>query len=184
MSRVQKIFTGFGELMHLIWAQSYAASLYRQENPIIMRVTAGATVFDITLHDHKITRKVMQTLPQTICLEKRGNQYQGKLVRPFNAETDILREVFETGEVAYWPSEHALCLFLGRIPARIQNERGPALPGVPLGRIAGDISALSELDDSLEEVTLSLKHAPFDSKNFTLPVFVAGMNIVARYCHL
>ena len=184
MSRVHTIFTGFGELMRLIWAQSYAASLYRQENPITMRVTAGATVFDITLHDHKTTRNFMQTLPQTIRLEKRGNQYQGTLVRPFNAETDVLREVFETREVAYWPSEHAVCLFLGRTPAGLQNERGNAPPGVPLGRITGDISALRELDDSLEEVTLSLQQAPFSARSFTLPVFVAGMNVVAQYCHL
>lgn len=120
--------------------------------------------FDVELYDTAASRSLLRILPQTINMSKWGyGEYYGKLSKDIEYKGDVLREVFELGEVALYPSGffrpsgNSLCIFFGPTPASRSNEPRMAAEGAPFGRIKGDVSILKTYNASLENVAITLK---------------------------
>ncbi len=138
----------------------FAITFYRARRAIvsgqIMRMEMGGTAFEVELYDNAAVRDLVKSLPQKISMSRWGDEYYGSLA-PKIASSDPKRDVFAVGEVALWPSGNALCVFFGPTPASRGSEPRMASPGVPLGTIKGDVSALRNMGSSLTGVALFLQ---------------------------
>jgi len=63
------------------------------------------------------------------------------------------REVLEAGELGYWPTGNAFCMFFGKTPASKKNEIRAASAVNVIGKIKGDLSELWDVADG-EGVTI------------------------------
>ena len=67
-------------------------------------------------------------------------------------EPDNSREVLEAGELGYWPTGSAFCIFFGETPASEGNEIRAASDVNIIGKIDGDVSELWKVEDGAEVV--------------------------------
>ena len=58
---------------------------------------------------------------------------------------DDAQEVVEIGDVAYWPSGQALCVFFGHTPASRGDEIRPASAVNVIGSVEGDPTVLKQV---------------------------------------
>ena len=119
--------------------------------------TIGTTTGDVELYDNHASRSLRKTLPQEIRMSSWGDEYYGELARRIDYDGDALRDVFDIGEVALWPSGNALCIFFGPTPASVNGEPRMASDGVALGKITGDVSVLKKLKGSLSHVKIAAR---------------------------
>ncbi|MFH1414701.1 MAG: cyclophilin-like family protein [Elusimicrobiota bacterium] len=63
---------------------------------------------------------------------------------PLEAEEENPVETVNKGDLAFWPSGSAFCIFFGPTPMSIGDEIRPASAVNIIGRIPGDISGLKE----------------------------------------
>ena len=63
---------------------------------------------------------------------------------------DSARDVVDKGDLGYWPSGPAFCIFFGPTPARSGDEIRPASAVNVFGRVAGDLSALTKISAGSE----------------------------------
>lgn len=111
---------------------------------------------EVTLYDNQAVQEFAATLPQTISMSRWGGEYYGSLAVPISAKGEM-RDSFDVGEVALWPPGNAFCIFFGPTPASTGAQPKMASPGVPLGKIIADATALDKLGGSLSNVKLRLK---------------------------
>lgn len=101
----------------------------------------GASTLQLELGDGLAARQLAAALPLEITLSRWGDEYYGSLPVSISSGQKR-RDVFEIGEVAYWPPGNALCVFFGPTPASLGKEPRMASPGIALGRIASGVTAL------------------------------------------
>ena len=103
------------------------------------------------LNDSDTARALAGKLPLTVRMSRWGEEYYGAidpgLGEPQAADA---RDLMEVGELAYWPVGDALCVFFGPTPASEGDEPRAASPVNPLGRLEGDVAALSALPSTIE----------------------------------
>ena len=78
-----------------------------------------------------------------------GDEFYGSCSAPVK-EDATLRDLYEVGEIAFWPPGNAFCIFFGPTPASSDARPRMASPGVPLGKIKGDTSGLRQLGSSVK----------------------------------
>ncbi|MDR1509808.1 MAG: hypothetical protein LBS53_09230 [Synergistaceae bacterium] len=116
-----------------------------------LNIAINGTTWKVELYENKAVRNLMKSLPQTINMSSWGDEFYGRLQYPVAYGDDQQRVVFEIGEVALWPAGNSLCIFFGPTPASQGNEPRMASPGVPLGKISGDVREfLSRLPASIK----------------------------------
>jgi uncharacterized protein len=120
-----------------------------------MRIEIDGTRFEVELYDSGAARHLLKSLPQQISMSRWGDEFYGALARKVECAGEPERDVFEVGEVAYWPPGNALCIFFGPTPASHGDEPRMASPGIALGKIQGDASAFKGYGSSLRKVTLA-----------------------------
>jgi len=67
---------------------------------------------------------------------------------PLQNENCCSRDLYEVGEIAFWPPGKAFCVFFGPTPASADDTPTMASPGVPLGKIKANATALRGLGSS------------------------------------
>jgi hypothetical protein len=119
-----------------------------------MRIEIDGARFEVEMYDGAAARELLKILPQEISMSRWGDEFYGALGKKLDAAGDAVRDVFEVGEVAYWPPGNALCIFFGPTPASRRGEPRMASPGVALGKILGDATVLRSRGPSLRGVRL------------------------------
>ena len=72
---------------------------------------------------------------------------------PVSAELEAdARDVLDAGELGYWPTGNALCIFFGKTPASQGDECRAASDVNVFGKVVGDLSALWDVADGAEVV--------------------------------
>jgi hypothetical protein len=122
-----------------------------------MRIEIEGKRFEVELYDGAAVRDLRKSLPQQISMSRWGDEFYGSLAGKVDSAGDPVRDVFEVGEVAFWPPGNALCIFFGPTPASREGEPRMASPGVALGKIKGDASVFKGYGASLKNVKLSLR---------------------------
>jgi hypothetical protein len=122
-----------------------------------MVIEIDDTRFEVTMYDTVAGRNLKKDLPQEISMSRWGDEFYGSLVRKVDCAGDALQDVFSVGEVALWPDGNALCIFFGPTPASRGTEPRMVSPGVALGKIEGDPSALRNFGATLRRVRISLR---------------------------
>ena len=107
------------------------------------------------LNDSPTARKVAEALPITASFNTWGDEIYFTI--PVDAELDeTAREEVEMGDLGYWPSGHAFCIFFGQTPMSEPGRIVPASAVNIIGRVIGDAKRFKEVMNE-SEVTLTAK---------------------------
>jgi hypothetical protein len=112
-----------------------------------IRIKVNDIMFDAELNDTGTAGRVYEALP----IEGQVNLWGQEIYfsTPVEADnTDKMRAEMEVGELAFWPSGRAFCIFWGPTPASVGTEPRAVSPVVPIGRLTDDITSLNDIDDS------------------------------------
>jgi hypothetical protein len=96
------------------------------------------------LTDTGCARKIHEALP----IEGTGNTWGDEIYFDIGVECELdetASEVVELGDIGYWPSGRAICLFYGPAPLSHGDEIRPASPVNIIGRILGDPTILRQV---------------------------------------
>jgi hypothetical protein len=104
-----------------------------------IRITAGKVEVEAELNDSRTAGMVAEALP----IKARGNRWGEEIYFEIPVEADLeagARDVLEAGELGYWPSGNAFCIFFGPTPASRGDEIRAASAVNIIGKVKGDLS--------------------------------------------
>lgn len=114
--------------------------------PHAIRITTGSKTFDAELNDTATAARILDALPIDGEVNRWGDEIYFAI--PVDGDkNDPMRTEMGVGELAYWPPGAAFCIFWGPTPASRADEPRAASNVVPVGRITGDVTALSRAKD-------------------------------------
>ena len=102
-----------------------------------IRITAATFEAIAELNDTDTAEAVWGVLP----INAHGNLWGDEIyfeIPVFLESSGDAREAVAAGELGYWPTGHAFCIFFGRTPASRNDEPRAASPVNVFGRVAGD----------------------------------------------
>ena len=116
-----------------------------------IRIRAGSVEVAGELNDGPTAKAVAAALP----IRAKGNCWGGEIYFRIPVKAGLepdSRDVLEVGELGYWPTGSAFCIFFGRTPASSGDEPRAASGVNILGRIDGDTSKLWDVPDGADVV--------------------------------
>jgi hypothetical protein len=105
--------------------------------PRKIRITSGSIRVEAELNDQPTARAVWEALPIEARAMTWGDEVYFDIPVKMGLEPDTRAEV-AVGELGYWPTGNAFCIFFGPTPASSGNTPVAASPVNILGRVAGD----------------------------------------------
>ena len=117
--------------------------------PKAIKITAGKIQVEAELNDSPTAKSIFEALP----IKAKGNRWGGEIYFsiPVQAglETDS-RDVLEAGELGYWPTGNAFCIFFGPTPASAADEIRAASAVNIIGKVKSDLSQLPNIPDGAD----------------------------------
>ncbi len=108
-----------------------------------IKIILGDLVLDAHLNDGPTAQKVWEALPIETSFNTWGDEIYFSIPVKAELEKDA-QEVVESGDLGYWPSGNALCIFFGLTPISTEGEIRPAGAVNMIGRVTGDATKLKE----------------------------------------
>lgn len=109
-----------------------------------IRILVGDLSMDAELNDSPTAKKVAEALPLTTSFSTWGEEIY--FVIPVDAELDeTAREVVELGDLGYWPTGSAFCIFFGQTPMSEPGKIVPASAVNIIGKVIGDAAKFKEV---------------------------------------
>ena len=102
-----------------------------------IKIKAGNVEADAVLNDSATARKIWEALP----IEARANTWGDEIYFAIPVKAPLeknAQELVEVGDLGYWPSGNAFCIFFGPTPVSRGNEVRPASAVNVIGRVSGD----------------------------------------------
>ncbi len=109
---------------------------------ILIRI--GPLELAAELNDSPTARGLLAELPLEFRMFRWGDEYYGDCGISVPLADDA-RDEMEVGELAYWPTGHALCVFFGPTPASVGGEPRAASAVNPVGRLLDGPAPLFDL---------------------------------------
>jgi hypothetical protein len=109
-------------------------------------ITAGDVRLEAELNDGSTAKSIAEALP----IKARGNRWGEEIYFAIPVEAELeagARDVLEAGELGYWPSGNAFCIFFGPTPASRGDEIRAASAVNIIGKVKGDLSELPSVPD-------------------------------------
>ena len=114
--------------------------------PTAIKITAGSILVEAGLNDSSTARAVAAALPIEGKARRWGEEIYFAI--PVKAELEEgAREVVQAGELGYWPTGSAFCMFFGPTPASRADEIRAASAVNIIGTMGGDFSGLTGVKD-------------------------------------
>jgi hypothetical protein len=111
-----------------------------------IRIQAGKVVVTAELNDSPTAQKVYETLPIDGSVNTWGDEIYFEI--PVSGSLDeTARDVVEVGDLGYWPTGRAFCIFFGPTPASRGDEIRPASAVNVLGRCVSETAPLRQVRD-------------------------------------
>jgi uncharacterized protein len=107
-------------------------------------ITAGTVKVSATLSACATADAIWNALPLKSTANTWGDEIYFDIPVQANLD-DTAREVVEKGDLGYWPSGPAFCIFFGPTPMSRGNEIRPASSVNVFGKVAGDLSVLKKV---------------------------------------
>jgi hypothetical protein len=117
--------------------------------PKQIKITAGNVRLEAQLNDSSTAKSIVDALP----IKRKGNRWGEEIyfAIPVVAELEEgARDVLEVGELGYWPTGRAFCIFFGPTPASRGDEIRAASAVNIIGKVKGDLSALPGVPDGAD----------------------------------
>jgi len=109
-----------------------------------IKIIAGMVEVTGTLSDCPTATAIWNALPIKSTANTWGDEIYFTI--PVHVELDdTAREVVEKGDLGFWPSGPAFCIFFGPTPASRGAEIRPASAVNVFGKITGDLSVLKKV---------------------------------------
>lgn len=109
-------------------------------------IKAGAVTAEGVLNDTRTAKAIWDALPLTGKVNTWGDEIYFAI--PVKEALDSsAQETVEVGDLGYWPSGRAFCIFFGPTPASTGNEIRPASAVNMIGRIEGDPTVFKQVKD-------------------------------------
>jgi hypothetical protein len=105
--------------------------------PRKIRISSGSVKVDAELNDNPTARAVGEALPIEAHAMTWGDEVYFDIPIEMGLEPDA-RADMEVGELGYWPTGNAFCIFFGPTPASSGNTPVAASRVNLLGRVLGD----------------------------------------------
>jgi hypothetical protein len=103
------------------------------------------------LNDSPTAKKVAEALPITASFNTWGDEIYFTI--PVDAELDeTAREEVEMGDLGYWPSGNAFCIFFGQTPMSEPGRIVPASAVNIIGRVIGDAARFKDVIQETEVI--------------------------------
>ena len=120
-----------------------------------IRITVGGLSMEGELNDTPTAQKVARALPIRANFSTWGDEIYFTI--PVEAELeDSGRERVEVGDLGYWPTGKAFCIFFGQTPMSKPGEIIPASAVNILGKVKGDATRFKEVMQGQEILLESL----------------------------
>ena len=118
-----------------------------------INIRISTLIFEAELNDSLTAKKVAEALPVTASFDTWGDEIYFTI--PVDAELDeTAREEVEMGDLGYWPTGKAFCIFFGQTPMSEPGRIVPASAVNIIGRVIGDAKRFKESMHE-REVTLT-----------------------------
>lgn len=124
-----------------------------------IRITTDKIEMLATLNESPNAERIWDALP----IESTVNTWGQEIYFSIPLQCDLgaeARDRMEVGEVAYWPTGSAFCIFFGKTPASKGDEPRAASPVNPVGRCEGDIKVFRQVREGdtirLEQIETQL----------------------------
>jgi hypothetical protein len=117
--------------------------------PKAIKITAGQTQFEAELNDSLTAKAVYEAL----AIKAKGSRWGGEIYFSIPVEAGLeagSRDVLDAGELGYWPTGSAFCIFFGSTPASKANEIRAASAVNIIGKVKGDLSKLWKVPDGAD----------------------------------
>ena len=111
-----------------------------------IRITAGDASADAELLDTPTAHLIAEALP----IEAPGATWGDEISFPIPVKAELepdAREVVEEGDLGYWPTGSAFCIFFGPTPVSGPGEIRPASAVNIVGRVLGDAKVFRKAGD-------------------------------------
>ena len=114
-----------------------------------IQITAGTTQVRAEIYNTPTAQKIINSLP----IKSQVNRWGGEIYFTIPVSSPLeeeSRDVLEPGELGYWPTGNAFCIFFGSTPAS-QGEECRATSNVNVfGKVISDLSPLWDVEDGSE----------------------------------
>ncbi|MCF8144873.1 MAG: hypothetical protein K9N21_13235 [Deltaproteobacteria bacterium] len=112
-----------------------------------IQITVGNVVLDAVLNDTPTAGKVAAVLPLDLPFNTWGDEIYFEI--PVVAEVDeTAQEEVAVGDLGYWPTGRAFCIFFGPTPMSTGDKIIPASAVNMIGRVTGDVTRLKGVMDA------------------------------------
>lgn len=119
-----------------------------------IKIGIGHVSLDAELNDTPTAKKVADIIPYSTGFNTWGDEIYFSI--PVESELDeSAREEVEIGDLGYWPTGKAFCIFFGPTPMSTQGTIRPASAVNIIGKVMGDAKSLKEVMD-VGELTLTI----------------------------
>jgi uncharacterized protein len=111
---------------------------------------------DAELNDSVTAKAILQTLP----IKENGNRWGGEIYFAIDVSQQLdnnSRDVLNEGELGYWPTGNAFCIFFGSTPASTGSEIRAASAVNIIGKVIGAVDSLWDIKDGTE-ITIERKN--------------------------
>jgi hypothetical protein len=116
-----------------------------------IRILVSDLQVEAELNDSKTAQLVWNALP----IEAKTNLWGDEIYYAIPVKTGLeqgAREVVSAGELGYWPTGHAFCIFFGPTPASRGDEIRAASAVNIIGRVSGDPKVFLKVKDGAKIV--------------------------------
>jgi hypothetical protein len=109
-----------------------------------IKIIIGELSVEGELNDSPTARKIAEALPISASFNTWGEEIYFTI--PVDAELDeSAREEVEMGDLGYWPTGKAFCIFFGQTPMSKQGKIIPASAVNIIGKVIGDATRFKEV---------------------------------------
>ncbi len=116
-----------------------------------IRLRSKTEDFEIELNDSDTANAIYLELPFEGYANVWGEEIYFEIPIHLTLEKGARKEM-EVGEVGYWPSGSAFCLFFGPTPVSVDNKPMAYSPVNPVGKVVGDARRLEKIGDRMKVV--------------------------------
>jgi hypothetical protein len=122
----------------------------------MIKITAGDVTVTAELNDSDTAKAILDALPLQAGAQRWGGEIYCAIPVTMALEPDS-RDVLEPGELGFWPTGNAFCIFFGATPASTGDEPRAASDVNVFGKITGDLSPLWDVAEGVTVIVESIE---------------------------
>jgi hypothetical protein len=109
-----------------------------------IKIILGELTLEAELNETPTAQKVWEALPIESSFSSWGDEIYFSIPVAMELESDA-QELVQSGDLGYWPSGNAFCIFFGPTPISSEGEIRPASAVNMIGKIGDDAAKLKEM---------------------------------------